>query len=110
MEQADNLTEYEEKYQDLAGILRALSHPARLCIVQGLLKGEEICVSDLEKSLQISQPGVSQHLRRLSQSGLVEGERQGQQVFYRLSEGKREWLYTLLGEKKPRGRKKKRRA
>ena len=67
-----------------AGVLRALSHPARLRIV-ALLSDGELCVKRLEEVLGIPQPSVSQHLSRLRYAGLIECERRGHLVCYRLT-------------------------
>jgi len=70
-----------------AALLRALSHPARLRIVS-LLSGGELCVKRIEEALGIPQPAVSQHLSRLRYAGLIESERRGHLVCYRLVPGR----------------------
>lgn len=71
-------------FDRLAEVLRALSHPVRVKIVAAL-SGGELCVKDLESILGISQPAVSQHLMRLRYAGLIESERRGHLVCYRLA-------------------------
>ncbi len=66
-------------------LLRALAHPVRLRIIE-LLSSGELCVKRLEELLGIPQPSVSQHLRRLKYGGLIESERRGHLVCYRLVE------------------------
>ncbi len=68
-------------------LLKALAHPVRLRIIE-LLSSGELCVKRLEELLGVSQPSVSQHLRRLKYGGLIESERRGHLVCYRLLEGK----------------------
>ena len=75
-----------EAFERAADLLRALSHPVRLRIVE-LLGGGELCVKSLEEILEISQSSVSQHLTRLKYAGLIESERRGHLVCYRLVEG-----------------------
>lgn len=58
-------------------IFKALGEPTRLRILR-LLAEQELCVCDLEEILQISQPRVSQHLKVLKQTGLVNERRDGQ--------------------------------
>lgn len=65
-------------------MLRALSHPVRLRIVD-LLKDGELCVKRLEELLGVSQSSVSQHLTRLRYAGLIDSERRGHLVCYHLS-------------------------
>lgn len=71
-------------FERAAELLRALSHPVRLRIIEILGEGE-LCVKKLEEILEISQPSVSQHLSRLRYAGLIEAERRGHLVCYRLS-------------------------
>ena len=73
----------EEAFGHAAEVLKALSHPTRLRIVH-LLREGELCVSRLEELLGIPQPSVSQHLQRLRYAGLIESERKGHLVCYRL--------------------------
>jgi ArsR family transcriptional regulator len=64
-----------------AGILKALGHPIRYCIVEGLLSGEQN-VATMVDCLAVPQPTVSQHLNILKAAGIIEGERIGNQVRY----------------------------
>lgn len=75
-----------EAFEKAADLLRALSHPVRLRMI-GLLGGGELCVKSLEEILGISQSSVSQHLTRLRYAGLIESERRGHLVCYRLIKG-----------------------
>lgn len=65
--------------------LKVLGDKTRLRIIS-LLRNQELCVCDLTEVLEISQPGVSQHMRRLRQSGLVKERRGGQWTYYSLDE------------------------
>ncbi|MFT4087940.1 MAG: metalloregulator ArsR/SmtB family transcription factor [Gordonia sp. (in: high G+C Gram-positive bacteria)] len=64
-------------------LLRALAAPARVAIVLALDK-RAMCVHELVDDLQLNQPQVSQHLRVLKNSGVVEGRRRGREVEYTL--------------------------
>ena len=75
-----------EAFERAAELLRALSHPVRLRMIE-LLGGGELCVKSLEEILGISQSSVSQHLTRLKYAGLIESERRGHLVCYRLIRG-----------------------
>jgi DNA-binding transcriptional ArsR family regulator len=75
-----------EEFERAAELLRALSHPVRLRIIE-LLGAGELCVKSLEEHLGVSQSSVSQHLTRLRYAGLIESERRGHLVCYRLREG-----------------------
>jgi ArsR family transcriptional regulator len=74
----------EVPFEDAADVLRALAHPVRLRIVDLLASGE-LCVKRLEQLLGVSQSSVSQHLSRLRYAGLIESERRGHLVCYRLA-------------------------
>ncbi|MDY6998393.1 MAG: metalloregulator ArsR/SmtB family transcription factor [Actinomycetota bacterium] len=69
---------------DTAGdLLRALAAPVRIAIVLQLREAAR-CVHELVDALGLPQPLVSQHLRILKAAGVVEGERSGREVLYRL--------------------------
>ncbi len=70
--------------QECAVILRAVGDPTRLTILESLLTQEK-CVSDLVTELNRPQPYISHHLRILRQAGLIEGQRDGKQVCYRIA-------------------------
>jgi ArsR family transcriptional regulator len=69
----------------LADLFRVLGDPTRLEML-GLLRMREICVCEFVQLFDLSQPSVSQHLRRLKEAGLVTGHRRGMWVLYRLAE------------------------
>lgn len=68
-------------HKNKAKILKALGHPIRFCIVEGLLAGERN-VATMVECTGVPQPTVSQHLNILKAAGIIEGEREGNQVLY----------------------------
>ncbi|MCX8129053.1 MAG: metalloregulator ArsR/SmtB family transcription factor [Clostridia bacterium] len=73
----ENIKKYEEK----AELLKALSHPHRLCIIKGLLESK--CnVTKIQECLGLPQSTVSQHLSKLKAAGIIDGERNGLEVCY----------------------------
>ena len=73
--------------KDLAGQLKALADPARLRLLSLMLANEnlEACTCDLTAELQLSQPTVSHHLKKLTDAGLVYAHRkQGPWTYYRV--------------------------
>lgn len=70
----------------MAPVLAALADPVRLRIVSMLLAAPEgtSCGCDLEEPLGLTQPTVSHHLKILREAGLIEGEKQGRWVHYRV--------------------------
>jgi DNA-binding transcriptional ArsR family regulator len=68
-----------------AAVFRALASEARLCIVRELSATEEKCVCDLVACCGLGWSTVSHHLSILKKAGIVQDDKRGQQVFYRLS-------------------------
>lgn len=66
-----------------AHVIKALSHPTRLFIVQELDKGEK-CVCQLTESVDVDTSTVSRHLTVLRNAGIIADEKRGNQVFYSL--------------------------
>jgi ArsR family transcriptional regulator len=73
----------QAKYMTQARIIKALAHPTRLFIVDELAHGER-CVCELTDMIGVEMPTVSRHLSQLKNAGILEGEKRGSQVFYRL--------------------------
>ena len=75
-----------EKYilEEKAGLLKALGHPTRLCIIMGLIKDGENNVSFMQECLDVPQSTLSQHLGKLRALGIIEGVRKGTEVYYRV--------------------------
>ncbi|MRG27770.1 metalloregulator ArsR/SmtB family transcription factor [Laceyella tengchongensis] len=70
-------------WEQIAECHKALADKTRLRIL-ALLKVEELCVCELVEILNITQPAVSQHIRKLKNVKLVKERRNGQWVFYSL--------------------------
>ncbi|HWK69004.1 MAG TPA: metalloregulator ArsR/SmtB family transcription factor [Rhizobiaceae bacterium] len=70
---------------DAAEFLKKLANPTRLMIVCALIDGER-SVRDLEDTLHIRQPGLSQQLAELREAGFIEGRKESKSVFYRLAD------------------------
>jgi ArsR family transcriptional regulator len=68
-----------------ADILRTLAHPRRLTILHRLAEGP-VEVGRIATELGASQPNVSQHLAVMRAAGIVEAERDGREVRYRLAD------------------------
>lgn len=70
-------------YEKKAEKIKALAHPHRLCIVKGLLEGG--CnVTKIQDCLGLPQSTVSQHLAKLKSAGIIDGERSGLEICYRV--------------------------
>jgi DNA-binding transcriptional ArsR family regulator len=77
---AKNLAKYEAR----AKIIKAMAHPTRLFLVDELSRNGERCVCELTEMVGVDMSTVSRHLAILKGVGIVEDERRGAQVYYRL--------------------------
>ena len=77
------ITELEPNIDRAANLMSMMSAPHRLEILCILSEGEQSVVK-LAERLGMSQPGMSQHLKKLKDSGLVETRRDGQSIYYTL--------------------------
>jgi len=70
-------------YEAKAKVLKALAHPTRLWMTEQLGNGER-CVCEFVDVIEVDFSTISKHLSILKQAGIVEDEKRGKQVFYRL--------------------------
>ncbi len=77
-------------------ILKALGHPVRLKIVEGLIYNNECNVKKMVRALGLPQSTVSQHLGILKSAGIVRIRKEGVKCCYRLSDKKIESLIKAL--------------
>jgi len=82
----------------LAQVFKALGDPVRLRLVSliGARQGGEVCVCDLTSAFDLSQPTISHHLKVLRTAGLIDSERRGTWVYYRLVPAALERMAGLL--------------
>jgi DNA-binding transcriptional ArsR family regulator len=78
----------------LARLAKALGHPARIAILEVLLKQNTCICGDLVEELPLSQSTVSQHLKELKEAGIIKGEIEGTSVCYCIDE--KVWKETQL--------------
>ncbi len=74
--------EFNARERRLAEICKALAHPARIAIINFLIKQRECICSDIVNELPLSQSTVSQHLKELKNVGLIKGDIDGPRVCY----------------------------
>ena len=72
------------RYEARAAIVKALAHPARLMIVDDLTDHDQRCVGELTDLIGTDLSTVSRHLLVLRNAGIVESEKRGTTVYYRL--------------------------
>ncbi len=73
---------FTEKQNKLAGMMKALAHPARIAIIQHLIRTNACICGDLVDELGLAQPTISQHLKELKTAGLIKGTIEGTSVCY----------------------------
>ncbi|MEU7893670.1 metalloregulator ArsR/SmtB family transcription factor [Nonomuraea sp. NPDC049152] len=76
----------EDEAAELAGLLKAVADPVRLRLLSmiGSHAGGEACVCDLTDAFDLTAPTISHHLKVLRTAGLIDGERRGTWVYYRI--------------------------
>ena len=74
------------KQNSIATLTKALGHPARIAIIEYLIKVNTCICGDIVNELPLAQPTVSQHLKELKNAGLIKGEVEGNSVCYCINE------------------------
>lgn len=83
-----------EELERAASMLKAISHPVRISILNALENGEKLTVTELHNILGIDQSAASHHLGIMKDKGILLSQRNGKNIYYSL---KNEKLKTLLG-------------
>jgi len=73
---------FTEEQNQLAIMLKALAHPARIAILQQLIKANACVCGSLVDELGLAQATISQHLKELKNAGLIQGTIEGVSVCY----------------------------
>lgn len=73
---------FTEAQNQLALQLKALAHPARIAILEFLLKTESCICGDIVNELPLSQATVSQHLKEMKNAGIIKGTIEGNAICY----------------------------
>ncbi|MFV0342450.1 MAG: ArsR/SmtB family transcription factor [Anaerocolumna sp.] len=87
-----------DKYTQTAEMLKVLAHPVRLCIVEGLIKKGECNVNFMQSCLKAPQSTISQHLQKLKFAGIIEGRREGIEIYYRITDERVKELIKILSK------------
>lgn len=81
----------------LALLAKALGHPARVAILEYLLKVNKCICGDIVNELPLAQPTVSQHLKELKVAGLIKGNVEGNSICYCINEKTFQVLHDWIG-------------
>lgn len=87
---------FTQQQNKLAGLMKALAHPARIAIVQQLLKAEHCICGELVDELGLAQATVSQHLLELKKAGIIKGCATGTSISYCIDEKAWDKMKTSL--------------
>ncbi len=79
---------FTEQQNELAKVAKALAHPARVAILEHLLKANACINGDLVQELGLAQATISQHLRELKAIGIIQGTIEGVSVSYCIHPGR----------------------
>ncbi len=77
---------FTDEQNKIAIIAKALGHPARIAIIEYLLKADTCICGDIVNELPLAQATVSQHLKELKNAGLIKGSIEGTAICYCIDE------------------------
>lgn len=77
---------FTDQQNELAILAKALGHPARIAIIEYLLKVDSCICGDIVEELPLAQPTVSQHLKELKNAGIIKGSVEGTSICYCINE------------------------
>lgn len=87
---------FTDRQNELAILAKALGHPARIAIIEYLIKVNACICGDIVNELPLSQPTVSQHLKELKNAGLIKGSIEGNSICYCINETGFEKIKTFF--------------
>lgn len=89
---------FTKEQNDLALLFKAMSHPARIAIIQYLLHVDSCICGDIVNELPLAQPTVSQHLKELKNAGIIQGNIEGTAICYCLKLETMQKIHHYFGE------------
>lgn len=69
--------QFSQEFQEIARFAKAISHPARVAILETLAEKNSCICGEIVDVMPLSQSTVSQHLKELREAGIIQGEIQG---------------------------------
>lgn len=85
-----------KQYERNAELMKVLAHPVRLCIVKGLIENGECNVTYMQNCLNAPQSTISQHIQKLKSAGVIEGRREGLEIYYKICSDKATKIIEIL--------------
>jgi len=83
---ATKTAHFTRRQNSIAIITKALGHPARIAIMEHLVKVNACICGDIVNELPLAQPTISQHLKELRNAGLIKGTIEGNSICYCIDE------------------------
>ena len=77
---------FTDHQNDVATLAKAIAHPARVAIIEHLLKVNACICNDIVNELPLAQPTISQHLKELKNAGIIKGNIEGNAICYCINE------------------------
>ncbi len=87
---------FTTEQNNIATLAKALGHPARIAIIEYLMRVETCICGDIVNELPLAQPTVSQHLKELKNAGIIKGNVEGNAICYCIDETAIEKLQTYF--------------
>jgi len=91
-----DIDDFAARAAEVAAMLKALGHPARLMVLCRLVEQGEMRAGDLVAAVGLSQSALSQHLAKMREEGLLVFRREGQTLFYRIADTRCATLLATL--------------
>lgn len=89
---------FTDRQNSIATLTKAMGHPARVAIIEYLLKVNACICGDIVEELPLAQPTVSQHLKELKNAGLIKGNVEGNAICYCIDESGMEKLQQYFAD------------
>lgn len=95
---ASKTAHFNDSQNTIAILAKALGHPARVAILEHLLKVNECICGDIVNELPLAQPTISQHLKELKNAGIIKGNIEGNSICYCINPESISILTTYLNQ------------
>ena len=89
---------FTQEQNEIASLLKALAHPARVAIIEYLLSVDTCICNDIVLEINLAQPTVSQHLKELKNAGIIKGDVEGKSICYCVNPDTLKKLEHFIGQ------------
>lgn len=89
---------FNKRQNETAVLLKAMAHPARIAIMEYLIKADSCVCGALVDVLPLAQPTISQHLKELKTAGLVQGTIEGNNICYCINKNMFKKLQRIIND------------